>query len=80
VLLQEPGTGRHGVDDEVDRLCVGDADLKEKGRLGWADEHGQVVEVEDSDRVSVGVKDVVVGDPVLPGAGQDYRIHEPKLP
>jgi hypothetical protein len=31
VLLQELGTGRHGMDDEVDGLSVSDTDLQEAG-------------------------------------------------
>lgn len=64
VLPQEPGTCRHGVNDEVDRLRAGDADLHKTRRLVRADEHGEIVEVEHSDRVSLGVQDVVVDDPV----------------
>jgi hypothetical protein len=64
----------------IDGLRVGKSDLKEAGGAVWADQHCEVVEVEHSDRVAVGVKDVVVCDPVLPGAGQDHRGHRTKLP
>lgn len=46
-----------------------------------ADDHGEVVELEDSDRVSVGVQHVVVVvDPLLPGARQDDGLHYVKFP
>lgn len=80
MLLQEPGTGRHGVNDEVDGLRVGNTDLEEAGCAVRADEHGEVFEVEHSNWVAVRVKHVVVFDPVLPGARQNHRVHEPKLP
>lgn len=43
------------------------------------DEHGEVVEVEHSDRVSVGVQHVVVGDLVSAGGTHDHRIHDCQL-
>jgi hypothetical protein len=45
-----------------------------------ADEHGEVVECEHSDRVVVGVEDVIVCDPVLAGARHDDGIHDVNLP
>lgn len=39
------------------------------------DHHRQVVELEHSGRVAVGVEHVFIGDPVLPSACQDHRVH-----
>ena len=68
------------MNDEVDALRVCDTDLEQSGRLVGSDKHGEVVEVENSNWVSVGVKHVVVEDPVPARAGQDDRVHYTKLP
>jgi hypothetical protein len=53
------------VNNELDPLGLGHTDLQQAGGGVGADEHGEVVEVEHSDRVAVGVEHVVVCDPVL---------------
>jgi hypothetical protein len=47
------------VDDELDTLGGGDADLEHAAGGVGTYQHVQVVEVEHSDRVSVGVEHVV---------------------
>jgi hypothetical protein len=42
---------------------------------GRANQHGQVIEPEYSDWVAIGVKHVVIVDPVLTGTVQNHRIH-----
>ncbi len=63
------------MDDELDTFCRRDADLEHPPGLIGADQHDQVVDVEDPDRVALGVEHVVVGDPVFAGACQDHGIH-----
>lgn len=63
------------MNDEVDALAGAHTDLEQTCSEVGADEHGEVVEDQDADRVVVGVEDVVVGDAVLAGAGEDDRIH-----
>jgi len=48
------------VNDELDPLGLGYADLEESGGGVGADEHGEVVVVEHSNGVAVGVEHVVV--------------------
>ena len=48
------------MDDEVDSVGAADADLEELTGPTRPDEHDEVVELQDSDRVAVGVEDVVV--------------------
>jgi hypothetical protein len=49
--------------DELDALRRGHTDLEDPSRLSRAYEHDQIVELEYSDGVSIGVKHVFVGDP-----------------
>jgi len=64
-LLRESWTGRHGVNDEIDAVCVCNTDFEQIGRLIWADQHGEVVDLEHPDWVSVCVQHVFVCDPCL---------------
>jgi hypothetical protein len=64
------------VDDELDTLGGGDADLEHAAGGVGTYQHVHVVEVEHSDRVSVGVEHVVVCDPVLASARQDHRTRD----
>lgn len=62
------------MDDEqpVEVLGLDEADLQEAAIAGRANEHGHVVGlVDDADRVSVRVEDVLVGDAALAGARED---------
>ena len=63
------------MDDEVDSVRATDADLEELARLAGADEHDEVVELQDSRGVAVGVEDVLVVHVVFACAGQDHRFH-----
>jgi len=67
------------VNDELDCVCRGDADLKQAAIDSSADEHAEIVEIEHSDWVAVGVKNVIVCDPVFACALQDNGIHEHQL-
>lgn len=68
------------MDDELDSAADRDSDFEHSAAAIGADQHGETVEVEDSNRVAVGVEHVVVGDPVLSSARQNHRIHFIKLP
>lgn len=65
---------------ELDALGDDEADLEQSTGVVGANQHREVVEVEDADRVAVGVKDLHVGDPVLACTGDDHGIHRIKLP
>ncbi len=69
------------MDHELDSVGRRDADLEEPGRVVGADQHREVVvgQIDDSDRVAVGVEDVLVGDAMTASAGQDHGVHRIKL-
>jgi hypothetical protein len=67
------------VNDEVDSVGVAHADLEELSGSARSNKHDQVVKLQDSDGVTVCVKDVVVMDAVFAGAGDDHRIHDVNL-
>ena len=48
------------MNDELDTFGVGDDDLEHSPGGVGADEHVEIIEVEHSDRVAVGVEHVVV--------------------
>ena len=50
------------MNDEVDSVGAADADLEQLAGTTRPDEHGEVVEFQDADGLSVGVEDVVVVD------------------
>lgn len=60
---------------KVDFVGGTDADLEELTGPTRPDEHDEVVKFQDSDRVAVGVEDVVVVHAVLACGGDDHRIH-----
>ncbi len=68
------------MDDELDPVTDRYSDFEHPAAVIGADQHGESVEVEDSDRVAVGMEHVGVGDPVLSSAHQNHRIHPVKLP
>jgi len=53
------------VNDELDFFCLGDTDFEHASIDSSADEHDEVVEIEHSDRVAVGVEHVIVCSPCL---------------
>jgi hypothetical protein len=63
--LQELGSSGHGVDDELDTLGGGDADLEHAAGGVDTYQHVQVVEIEHSDRVSVGVLAKITGSTTI---------------
>ena len=65
------------MDDELDSVTDRDSDLEHPSAVIGADQHGESIKVEDSDRVAVGVEHVGVRDPVLSSARQNHPI---KLP
>ena len=71
----ELGPRGHGVNDEVDSDRGAHADLEELTGPTRSDEHDEVVELQDSHGVVVGVEDVVIVYAVLSCAGDDHRIH-----
>lgn len=66
--------------DELNSIGGGDSDLEKSPRTAGTDEHHEVVERERSDRVAVGVVDVIVADPVFARTGENDGLHLPKLP
>lgn len=72
--------GRHGVDDELHAFSCGDSDLDQAPRLVGAEQHDEIVEIEDPDWVAVGVEHVIATDLVFAGACQDHGIQTIKLP
>jgi hypothetical protein len=67
------------VNDEIDAFSFGHADLEGLPGLVRADEHDEVIEIECSDWVPVGVGHVGVADPAFAGALQDHGIHHINL-
>jgi hypothetical protein len=67
------------VNDELDAFGLGYAYLEELPGPVRADEHDEVIEIECSDRVPVGVGHVGVADPAFAGALQDHGIHHINL-
>lgn len=65
------------MDDELDTFGRRDADLEEAGGVVRTNEHREVVvrQIDDSDRMSVGMEDVFVSDSMTASAGDDHRIH-----
>jgi hypothetical protein len=53
------------VDDELDASCSGGAELKETAGDVRSDQHGELVELERSDRIAVGVEHVLAVTPSL---------------
>lgn len=68
------------MDDELDAIADRDADLEQTATTIGANQHGEFVQLKHSDRVAVRVEHVGIGDPVLPSARQNHRIHSIKLP
>jgi len=60
------------MNDELDSVTDRDADFEHPAGDVGADQHGESIEVEDSDWVAVGVEHVGVGDPVLSSACQNH--------
>ena len=67
------------MNDEVDSVCAGDTDFEQAAIRSGADEHGEIVEIEHSSRVSVSVEHVIVCDPVFACTVQDNGIHNHQL-
>ncbi len=67
------------MDDELDTFGCGNSDLEESPDCVGSHEHDEIIEVEHTDWVSVGVQHVVVEDTVPAGARQDHGIHIIKL-
>ena len=55
--------GGHRVDDKLRCLASHDSDLEKRSGAIGADKHDEIVKDDNSDRVSVGMKDVSVGIP-----------------
>lgn len=68
---QELSTGDHGMDDELDAVGGGQADLEFLAVLAGADRHRELIKSEDLYRISVGMEHVVIADPMLPGTRQN---------
>ena len=68
------------MNDELDAVTDRNSDFEHPAAVIGTDQHGESIEVEDSDGVAVGVEHVGVGDPVLSSARQNHWIHPIKLP
>lgn len=66
--------------DELDAIANNHSDLQEPTAVIGADQHREIVEGEDSDRVSIGVKHVVIADPVFACTFEHNGIHVINLP
>ena len=55
-LLQKLWSRGHRVNEEFNSFGFSDANLKQAGRFIRADQHREVIKLEDSQRVSVGVR------------------------
>ena len=67
------------MNDELDTLSGCDTDFEHPPGTVGADEHVEIVEVEHSNRVSVGVEHVGICDPVSACARHDHGIHNINL-
>ncbi|MFP3881583.1 MAG: hypothetical protein ACLFWH_04595 [Actinomycetota bacterium] len=65
--LEELRPGRHCVNYELDVFGWCDSNLKKPSRPVGADEHDEVIELEDSNRISISVQHVVISDPMPMG-------------
>jgi hypothetical protein len=53
------------MNDELDAIGCGNTNLQDECCVVWADQHDEVIELEYSDWVAVGVEHVVVVDPMF---------------
>lgn len=67
------------MDDEFDAVSSCHSDFEKSSCFISTDEHDEVIMVEYSDGVAVGVQHLMVGNPVLSGAIQNYGVHPLKL-
>lgn len=63
------------MDDELDTFGCRQTYLEHPPVLVGADQHRELIEGEDSDRVSIGVKYIGISDTVLSGVYQDDGVH-----
>lgn len=68
------------MDDELNALTDRHSDFEHPAAVIGADQYVEPIELDDSNRVAVGVGHVGVGDPVLSSARQNHRIRRIKLP
>ncbi len=67
------------MDDELDTFALGDTNLERATVLIGSDQHHEIIEVEHTYWVPIGVQHVLVFDPVLPSAVRNHRIHSINL-
>ena len=67
------------MDDEVDSFSAADADFEKPSCSAWANEHDQVVELQHSAGMTVGMKNVVVVYVVLACTCYDNWLHAVNL-
>ncbi len=58
------------MNDELDTLTDNDTDLEQRRVDSSADQHGEIIDLEHSDGIAVGMEHVVIGDPVFPCASR----------
>lgn len=63
------------MDNELDTVSATETDFQESRCSVGADQHREVVESENSDRVLICVENVLISDAVLSGTVEDDRIH-----
>lgn len=63
------------MDDEIDTVSGVQTDFQKSSSPVRTDQHREVVESKNSDRVLIGVENVVIGNAMLPRTVEDDRIH-----
>ena len=63
------------MDNELDAVARRYSNLKKLSCLVASNEDDEIIVCEGSDRISVCVKHLAVGNPVFSGTLQNYRIH-----
>lgn len=63
------------MDNELDAVACRHSNLKKLSCLIASNEDNEIIVCEDSDRMSVCVQHLAIGNPVFSGTLQNYRIH-----
>ena len=67
------------MDNELNPFAFGDTDLQKTTVLICADQHHKITKVEHTDRIPIGVQNVLISDPVPAGTLQNHGVHMIKL-
>jgi len=80
VITSQTSTAPALHDDELDAFRLGNADLEQPAGSIRTYQHRELIDVKHSDRIAVGVKHVVIRDPVPARTRKDHRVHVVNLP